>query len=380
MGEQKNWLNEISQTTLTPLVRQAVSNDTAVITTWVYQPVYGGAGGFTAIYRFTGHAQVGEQSVPWSLILKVSQAALGSPDPNSPIYWKREALVYQSGFLERLTGEFVAPRCYAIHTPSEDEVWLWLEDIQDVYGKHWPFERRQLAARHLGYFNGRYLTQEPLPTGEWVSQQWLRARMAQTAPVMARFSELLHQPLAQRFYPAEIAQGYQQVWAKRESLLIALDGLPQTLCHRDIYRRNLFARRDQHGREQTVVIDWSDVGIGAIGEELASFVVTDAFFDEVDVADLPRLDQLAFAGYLDGLRAAGWTGSAQVVRLGYAAAAVMRCGLAIIQILPHVLDPTRRVSIERALGHPIEEVVDHWLPIHQFLLRLAEEAQELIDE
>ena len=102
MDEQPHRLQAINQTTLTPLVRQAVGNDALVVTTWTYQPIYGSAGVFAHIYRVAGSAQVGEQVVPWSLILKVCQAALGSPDPTSTWYWKREALVYQSG---KLRGE-----------------------------------------------------------------------------------------------------------------------------------------------------------------------------------------------------------------------------------------------------------------------------------
>jgi hypothetical protein len=80
--------------------------------------------------------------------------------------------------------------------------------------------------------------------------------------------------------------------------------LPHTLCHGDAWRRNLFARRDPHGREQTVAIDWADVGIGAVGEDLVDFVPGPATFYELEVAD-PHLDRIAFAGYLEGLREAG---------------------------------------------------------------------------
>jgi hypothetical protein len=158
MEEQPHRLQAINQTTLTPLVRQALGNDTLVVTTWTYQPIYGGAGLFAHIYRVAGTAQVEDQLVPWSLILKVSQAALGSSDPTSTWYWKREALVYQSGFLAQLAGGLVASRCYAVHEPTEGEVWVWLEELQDADGPHWSLERYGLAARHLGVFNGRYLT------------------------------------------------------------------------------------------------------------------------------------------------------------------------------------------------------------------------------
>jgi hypothetical protein len=164
MEEQPQRLQAINQTTLTPLVRQALGNDALVVTTWTYQPIYGGAGLFAHIYRVAGNAQMGEQVVPWSLVLKVSQVALGSPDPTSTWYWQREALVYQSGFLEQLRGGLVAPRCYAVHEPTEGEVWIWLEELHDAEGPRWSLTRYGLAARHLGAFSGHYLSQEPAPT------------------------------------------------------------------------------------------------------------------------------------------------------------------------------------------------------------------------
>jgi hypothetical protein len=168
-AEQPHRLQAINQATLTPLVRQALGDEALAVTSWAHQPVYGGSGFFAHIYRFAGSAQAGEQVAPWSLILKISQAALGSPDPPSTWYWKREALVYQSGFLEQLAGGLVAPRCYAVHEPAEGEAWIWLEDLHDAVGPQWPLERYELAARHLGYFNGRYLAQQPAPTAAWLS-------------------------------------------------------------------------------------------------------------------------------------------------------------------------------------------------------------------
>ena len=379
MDAQQNWLQAIDQTTLTPLVRQAVSNDAVEVTTWTTQPIYGGGGLFANIYRFSGSAQVQGEPVPWSLILKASRLAAGEADPASTLYWKREALVYQSGFLERLAGGFVAARCYAVQAPAEDEVWIWLEEVRDVYGARWPFARYEVAPRHLGTFNGHFLTAEPAPAAAWLSRDWLRAYLVRAAPAIAQFTELLRHPLAQRWYPEEIAQAYVRLWHEREQLLSALDRLPQTLCHRDAFRRNLFARRDQYGQEQTVAIDWADVGIGALGEELAAFVLADVMFYETDVIDLPHLDQIAFAGYLAGLRASGWTGPERLVRLGYAAAAVLRYGVAEILYLPELLDETQRVFWEQTVGHSVEEMADHAIPIHQFLLRLAKEAQELLD-
>jgi hypothetical protein len=108
-------------------------------------------------------------------------------------------------------------------------------------------------------------------------------------------------------------------------------------------------------------------------------VLSPAIFYKPEVTDLPHLDRMAFEGYLTGLREVGWTGSAQLVRLGYTIAAVLRYGLGVIQLLPLQLDETRRGELELIFGHPIEDVASRGIFIHQFLLRLADEARQLID-
>ncbi len=380
MNIHQDRLQAINEATLTRLVRNAINNDAAEITTWTYKPIYGGAGVIANIYRFSGIAKAQDKDIPWSLILKACRLDAGEADPTNTYYWQREALAYESGFLQQLKGEVVAPRCFTVERPGEGEAWLWLEEVRDLYGTTWPIERYKLVARHLGLFNGRYLTQEPMPQASWFSRHWLRALLMQTTPVMARFTELLQYPLAQHFYPPEIAQAYIQLWQKRERLLTTLEHLPQTLCHRDAFQRNLFAHRGQDGKEQTVAIDWADVGIGAIGEELVSFVISDVAFYDRNVEELPMLDQSAFDGYLSGLRAAGWQGPDHLVRLGYAASAPLRYGIGMIQLLPSLLDETQREYWEKAIGHPLEEFADHDVPIHHFLIALANEAQELIDK
>jgi hypothetical protein len=142
---------------------------------------------------------------------------------------------------------------------------------------------------------------------------------------------------------------------------------------------NAYGANENGSREQTVAIDWSDVGIGALGEEMGGFVVSPAFFYSLDVADLPHLDRIAFAGYLTGLREAGWVGPAQLVRLGYTTAAFLRYGLGIIPFLPAVLDDAQRGELERIFGHSVEDVATHGIPIHQFLRRLADEVRQLIE-
>jgi hypothetical protein len=98
-------------------------------------------------------------------------------DPSDWDYWKREALAYEAGLLVDLADGFVAPRCYGIRDLGQDHVAIWLEDIVGSGPSRWPLERYGLAARHLGRFNGAYLTGRRLPGWPWLSvgrvRQWL---------------------------------------------------------------------------------------------------------------------------------------------------------------------------------------------------------------
>src|SRR5439155_4390297 len=128
--------------------------------------------------------------------------------------------------------------------------------------------------------------------------------------------------LMERVYPNEVAEQIFQIWDERELLLDALTRLPpQTFCHRDAFRRNLFARRTQ-----TVAVDWAYSGIGAVGEEIAPLVWGSLGFRDVPIEQAQELEALVFNSYLDGLRDAGWNGDARLVRFGYAAASVLRYG------------------------------------------------------
>lgn len=104
----------------------------------------------------------------------------------------------------------------------------------------------------------------------------------------------------------------------------ALARVPQTLCHQDAFRRNLFARKTPEGQDQTVAVDWASVGIGPVGQELVLFVATALDFFDVDLSQAHELDELASAGYSDGLRHAGWRGDMACVRFGYTAARGLR--------------------------------------------------------
>jgi len=56
-----------------------------------------------------------------------------------------------------LSGDLVAPRCFAIQATDETEIWLWQEDVAEDPPAQWTPTRFALAARHFGQFNGTFL-------------------------------------------------------------------------------------------------------------------------------------------------------------------------------------------------------------------------------
>jgi hypothetical protein len=370
----------IDQATLTPLVQSALGSKTVEVMDWDYERLHGGAGAGNAIYRFSGQGRDQGQTVPWSLILKTLQPQVPGDDPSAWNYYKREAVAYQSGWLDDLPGGLAAPRCFDVVEHPDGTCWIWLEDVRDEIGPHWPLEHYGLVARHLGQFNGAYLVDLPLPSWPWLSSGWLRQVIENSASALPLLRDSLDHALIRRWMPGDAAHRYFRLWEERGVYLDALDRLPHTLCHFDIFRRNLFARRTAGGDHQTVAVDWAFVGKGALGEDLVPLVLASIMFFEVGLDQAQALEEIAFEGYLKGLRDVGWRGDPRQVRLGYAAAASLRykfndAGRWLAVVLNEDLHP----MILQMWGMPIEKVIDHTAQVASIFDRLADEARKLID-
>jgi hypothetical protein len=377
--EQTGKLDSIDQAILEPLVQRALGRPTIKVIEWDVQQLHGGYGGgvfASTVYRFTGQGCDKDQTVSWSLILKTF-SPVDTTDPSSAYFQHREAQAYRSGWLDDLPGGLVAPDCFGVVEFPAGGAWVWLEEVVDDYGGSWPLERFGLAARHLGQFNGAYLLEQPFPRHPWFSVHWLRKAVAEIDPVITLFSEMQEHPMVRRFYPAEVSTRFLNVLAERERLLDALDRLPRTICHLDAFTRNLFSRR-RNEDDQTVAIDWAFVGYGAVGEELEPLVCRSIFLNEVELIQAQELDEIVFAGYLDGLSDAGWQGDGDQVRLGFTAAVTLRYLVGNGQALPLILDGSIRDWLPQALGLPFDEAVEHNVAYYRFVFDLADEALELL--
>jgi hypothetical protein len=115
-------LRSINKSKLSSIVRRAVNRPDFQIKGWRARNLDGKSGNPTSLgtYRFEGVGVERNEWLDWSVILKVIQSPsnLGyintgeGEDPNQWNYWKRDLLIYQSGWLDGLPDGISAPQCY----------------------------------------------------------------------------------------------------------------------------------------------------------------------------------------------------------------------------------------------------------------------------
>jgi hypothetical protein len=382
-------IKDIDTAQLTGLVREALNSPSAEITSWEHQPVsyINTETSNLGLYRFQGMAQAeGGEARPWSMVLKAVHAPVNDTDPAHWNYHRREILAYQHGLLTDLPGQVLkAPRCLGVteHPQGQGLCWLWLEDVRDSTSRNWSLDEYGLAARHLGQFNGAYVTGHALPAHPWLSRHWLRGWLefydkgCRETLELIRDESFWEHPLLRSEFPQPITADVLRLWEDRDRLLAALDQLPQTFCHMDAYRPNLFIRPNPQGMAETVAIDWVFAGTGALGEEIANLLAASLIWFEFDAARAQSLDQAVFTNYLSGLRAANWQGDERLVRLGYTAACALRWGVVGLWWLPALTNANEQAGFEKHWNRPMSELVSQWASTAYHVLGLAKEADQL---
>jgi len=188
-------------------------------------------------------------------------------------------------------------------------------------------------------------------------------------------------PLAQRWFGHAGLDRTLRVWEQRRSLLQAFEQLPVCYCHHDASIRNLLARQRIDGTSETVAIDWGLTGFGRVGEEAGQMTAAALFWLKVPADQARELEEVVFAGYLDGLRDAGWRGDNKLVRLGFTVNAFLLFGITMnLFHLQAMKQPAKVSEMETNMGQPVDAIILQWAEISPFLLNLGEEACTLIQE
>ena len=310
----------------------------------------------------------------WSVVLKILYREK-SPQGLTQYDWNREALVYQSGLVDSIPGGFEAAICYSIDEISEEEVWIWLEDLSE-YNEEWSLERYALAAYHLGQMNG-YFSQNHLPDEPWLMRSYEKQAVNRDINI-EQYRQFRDHPLVQEVIPSDKSKIIEEIYYKYLIIVNRLsEQMPQTFGHMDGFRGNLFSRTKADGDISTIGIDWAFSGINPLGYELKILVYQSLGFQFIDPKHAIDLDKLSFNGYLEGLKNVGWSGNEDHVRYGYLWISMMTF-LRFVCILPPMwIDETKHVFFERIIDKPFREIHKKSIGFWAFQFELATEALDL---
>jgi hypothetical protein len=169
------------------------------------------------------------------------------------------------------------------------------------------------------------------------------------------------------------------LWSERARLGGSLARLPQTFAHFDSQRRNLMIRPNSAGQDELVAVDWAWCGLGPVGADAAILLGNSLLLFEGDASAAPALDQAIFPAYLEGLRAAGWTGDADTVRLAYSASIALFCPFAALTWTASFVSTADPDWIERQSGMDAAGCVKHYVDLAMFAVDQGEEALRLFN-
>lgn len=324
------------------------------------------------LWLFSGQGNSGDNRRPWSVVLKILERDEEESPPDTLWYWKREFLLAQSGLTKNLTGPVKAPRYYRLDEMLEG-AWIWMEYLQDTQPRFWTLDNYAFAARQLGLWNGAYLTGTPLPDEPWLTHQHYKTWLS-----LVKGEDAWQFPLNQKHITKETYKRYMDLWDERERFFNVLESLPHVFSHFDSQRRNLFIRLGEDQQEELVAVDWAQCGIGALGSELNWMVGVGSVLLEWPPAEITALDAVVFQNYLQGLRDTGWTGDADVVRLGYVTMLALFIGCAFPSLAKIWCSPENRDFARQMLGKTEEDLFLEFLPLLPYALDCSDEARSLM--
>lgn len=295
----------------------------------------------------------------FSVVLKiVTQGADDEPDalwvsgsePSHRNYWKREWLAYGTGMLDALPGELRAPRTLLATQPAEAECRIWMEDVEGRPGAEWELDDYDSAAFDLATTQAAYACgRSILPTEPWLSRGWLRGWV----DTIGRHIEALDDDALwadeRSTALGALRPRLRALWQSREELLAIVEAAPQTLVHCDFWPTNLIAADDG----TTVALDWSQVGVGSIAQDLDQLTLDPVWMQVLPDASLDALEDHVLPGYLSGLRTSGVDIDEAGLRRLYAAAAAVHYA-PMLAVQPS--DPVKITAIEARLDRPYTQI------------------------
>ncbi|MBV9487944.1 MAG: phosphotransferase [Frankiaceae bacterium] len=313
------------------------------------------ADGASLVIKIVRHGEDPDPNALW----------VSGADPSHRNFWKREWLAFSTGFLDALPGELRAPRTLLTTENGPDECWIWMEDVEGNPGTSFELDDYDSVAFDLATTQAAFATgRSVLPGHEWLAHQWLRGWVAALAHRMPDLEgEIWSDERLEALVP--LRPRLRELWSARETLLSIVETAPQTVVHCDFWPTNLIAADDG----TTVAVDWSQVGIGAIAQDLDQLILDPVWMQVLPGQSLVELETHVLRGYVSGLRTSGADLSEAAVRRWYAAAASVHYAPMLAFMASVAAAPER---LERRWGRPFTVIARDRARVIERALELGE--------
>lgn len=310
--------NEITITTLLKCVSKKLDRNDVHIKSWGIEPITCESINFTTggIYRVHGIAVSNTKEIPWSLVLKIIQPQSPEKDhPQHHNYWKREALVNQSGILADLPKVIHTPQCYLVEEKADGTVWIWMEEVQED-NSSWTANEFEFVARQLGNFNSVYVAGRTIPDEPWVCRNWLASWINGCKQYAS--DPNVHYPLIQGNDEIDsIWNSFTSLNENIEQHLQVLNKLPRVLAHQDLSRQNMYIHMNKGTERRLTLIDWQFLSISGLGEDLGKLFGVALSQGNIPSEQGDYYHELLLMSYIEGLRDIGWNGNDVLPKYGF---------------------------------------------------------------
>jgi hypothetical protein len=365
-------LKAVDAAALADIVRQDQCSSSFEIDGWSVQPL--SDRGFVTtdgLWLVSGLGRDAAGERPWSVVVKI----IGRQEPELPQthlgYWLREPLLARSGLAANLPGRVRAPRFYRIEE-KPDAAWVWMERVGDTRPGAWTLNDYTFAGRQFGVWNGAAHAR-PAPAVPWLARDHCRTWVGFFNPEQ----EWLF-PLHAKHVPSDLRQRHDRFWAERETFFEVFEALPQVVSHRDPQRRNMFIQQGPDGQDELVLVDWAFYGWGPVGGEAGMLGPVSALVMAYPPRDVAATSEAAYAGYVEGLRDAGWKGDLEQVRLAFLLGAALWNGGSFAGWVAWWCGPDDRARALQQFDLAEEDLYLAWFPLLEYSLDCAEAARKLM--